>query len=318
MCIFTGGLLQVYFKEGWMIIGCERLFGSPEEIGYRIKERVKNELDITCSVGVSYCKLMAKMASDFKKPDGLTIIMPEDIESKIWPLPVKDLLMVGPKTTQKLRKVGIFTIGDLAKTPIEYLKSLLGKGGTTLWYFANGIDKSMVKEFGVKDEIKGIGNSTTTPRDLITINEVEGYMLSLCECVSKRLRDNRLRGNTLEITIRNSSFESITRHKKLKYYTYITEDIYKEAMELFKQNWDYNTPLRLLGVRMTNLTEIEEGEQISIFDDGKKQRFKQLNNCMDNIRNKYGYASIKRAALMVNETPAIYHTSAPVKSFQSK
>jgi DNA polymerase-4 len=290
--------------EAWVdVTGCERLFGSGVEIANKIRERIRKELNITASVGVSYCKLMAKMASDLKKPDATSVVMPEDVPKVIWPLPIEDLMGVGRKTKTKMNAIGIFTIGDLANTQLSLIEKKFGKVGKYLWAFANGIDNSKVSSKG--HEVKGIGNSITTPRDVLTINEASEVVMSLCESVGKRMRERGFEGNIIEIMVRTKDFKSFVRQRKLKNYTDITYEIYNEAMELLQENWDMSVPIRLLGVRVTGLRLSNEFRQISFFEENKRQKSEKLDRCLDAIREKYGSSSVIRASLMINQSNSI-------------
>jgi len=286
--------------EAWLdVTGCERLFGDAKKIANTIRERIKRELKITASIGVSYCKLMAKMASDLKKPDATTVIEPEDIKEKIWPLPVEDLFGVGRRMKRKLNNIGIFTIGDLANMPMSVIEDKFGKVGRYLWKFANGIDDSKVNPNS--RQIKGIGNSITTPRNVVNMEEASEVLMALSESVGKRLREHGLEGSIIEIIIRYSDFTTIIRQRKLRFFTDITYEIYKSSMKLFNETWD-GRPLRLLGVRITGLRRCDDFKQISIFDDDKKIKYEKIDKCIDLIREKYGYNSVIRAKLLTNES----------------
>ncbi|QCX34214.1 DNA polymerase IV [Caloramator sp. E03] len=286
--------------EAWVdVTGCERLFGSGVEIADKIRYMIKKELNITASVGVSYCKLMAKIASDLKKPDATSIINREDVPKIVWPLPVEDLIGVGRKMKVKLNEIGIFTIGDIANTPQKVLEQKFGKIGRYLWYFANGIDNSKVSSR--EDEIKGIGNSITTPRDIKSYEEASEVLMVLCESVGKRLRDCGLEGNVVEVMIKTKDFNTFIRQRKIHNYIDTAFDIHNEAIKLLYENWDETIPLRLLGVRVTGLRPLQGFKQISFFEEKKKLKNEKIERCMDSIREKYGYNSVFRASLMVNE-----------------
>lgn len=290
--------------EAWVdVTGCERLFGSGIQIADKIRYRIRKELNITASVGVSYCKLMAKMASDLKKPDATSVINREDIPKIVWPLPAEDLIGVGRKMKVKLNEMGIFTIGDIANTPLKVLEQRFGKMGRYLWYFANGIDNSKVSS--KEEEIKGIGNSITTPRDVKTYGEASEVLMALCESVGKRLRDSGLEGNIVEIMIRTKDFNSFVRQRKINYYIDTAFEIHNEAIKLLHENWNEDIPLRLLGVRVTGLKPSEGFKQMSFFEEEKRIKNERIERCMDAIREKYGYKSIYRASLMVNEVNSL-------------
>ncbi|MDF2673368.1 MAG: dinB [Clostridiales bacterium] len=304
---FTPDVEQYSIDEAWLdITGCEGIFGNPKEIGDRIREKIVEQLNITASVGVSYCKLVAKMASDMKKPDGTTVIMREDVPSMIWPLPIEDLIGVGRKMKPKLNELGIFRIGDLANMQLSLLEKRFGKMGRYLWYFANGIDNSRV--CSESDEVKGVGNSITTPRDLNSIEEASEVIMALSESVGTRLREQLQEGNVIEIMIKTKDFMSCMRQKKLPYFTNSTREIHKRALILLKENWEGKVPLRLLGVRVTGLMPASKYEQLSFFEEKLKQKNKRIDKCMDKIRDRYGYESVLRASLMVNESYKMLET----------
>lgn len=304
---FSPDVEQFSIDEAWVdVTGCERLFGTPLEIANKIRQRIRKELGITASVGVSYCKLMAKMASDIKKPDATTVIMKEDVPKIIWPLPVKDLMGVGRKTAAKLNEIGIFTIGDIANSQPSLMEKRFGKNGRYLWCFANGIDDSKVSTTG--DGIKGVGNSITTPRDVVNMEEASEVIMALCESVGKRVREQGLDGNVIEIVVKTKDFKSFVRQRKLQNHTDITYEIYQNAMRLLDENWDKKIPLRLLGVRITGLKPSNEYRQISFFEENSRQKYEKLDKCIDAIREKYGQDSLFRACLMVNDGKELIKT----------
>lgn len=305
---FTPDVEQYSIDEAWLdVTGCLGLFGSPKDIGDRIRRKIKDNLNITASVGVSYCKLVAKMASDMKKPDGTTIIMREDIPAKIWPLPIEELIGVGKRMKPKLNQMGIFRIGELANMQLSFLEKRLGKMGRYLWYFANGIDSSKVSS--QSDELKGIGNSITTPRDLNCLEEAGEVLMALSESISARLREQAQEGSVIQVSIKTSDFICCSRQKKLSYYTNSTHEIHKIAAVLVKENWDCKTPLRLLGVRVTGLRACSKYVQMSFFEEKLKEKNKSIDICIDKIRNKFGYNSVLRAALMVNESYKMFENN---------
>lgn len=298
---FTPDVEQYSIDEAWLdVTGCRRLFGSPGEIADKIRGKIRTELNITASVGVSYCKLVAKIASDMKKPDGTTVIMREDIPSIIWPMPIEDLIGVGRKMKPKLNEMGIIKIGDLANMQLSLIEKRFGKMGRYLWYFANGIDSSSVSV--QNDEVKGIGNSITTPRDMNSIEEANEVLMALSESVGTRLREQSMEGDIIEITVKTRDFISYTRRRKLSCYTNATYEIHKTALMLLTENWDTGVPLRLLGVRVTGLRPASKFVQLSFLNESDKEKNENLDKCMDKIRDKYGYNSVLRASLMVNES----------------
>lgn len=298
---FTPDVEQYSIDEAWLdVTGCGKLFGSPIEIADSIRRRISEELNITASVGVSYCKLIAKLASDMKKPNGTTIIMKEDIPKVLWPLPINHLIGVGKKIGPQLNKMGIFLIGELAHTAPAHLEKNFGIMGRYLWLFANGIDNSKV--IAEEDEVKGVGNSITTPRDMISFEEASEVIMALSDSVGARLRDGKREGNVVEIMIKTRDFISCIRQQKLKAYTNSSYEIHSRAVTLLKNNWDMGTPLRLIGVRVKGIRNVPNFQQLSFLEDGLKEKNEKLDVCMDKIRSRYGHDSVLRAMLMVNES----------------
>ena len=204
--------------EYWLdVTGSFALFGDGQAIADKIRERIKSELGVTVSVGVSYNKIFAKLGSDIKKPDATTVIESGHFKEIVWPLPVNDLLYVGRSTHKKLLKYEIKTIGDLAKSDKHFLQYLLGQNGVMLWRFANGLDTSPVSNIGAKSLIKSIGNSTTTPRDLITDEDIKIILYVLCESVSARMREYNFICSTVQIGVRDNELHSYERQGKLPY-----------------------------------------------------------------------------------------------------
>lgn len=275
--------------------GCERLFGPPKDTAHLIRERIKMETGLTVSIGVSYNKLLAKMGSDYKKPDAVTVITPENFRELIWPLPVKDLLFVGKMTDKKFRELGINTIGDLASIPVKLLKERLGIVGAALWMSANGIDNIPVRN--IPDPVKGIGNSSTLPNDAITMEEINVMLLAHSEQVAKRLRDIHKACRTVQIHFKNTKLSTRQHQITLSYPTDLTEDIYFAAVRLASELWQ-GEKVRQLGVRVTNLSDTSEYEQLTIFEGEQRQRRHQLDCCVDRLRNKYGNNSVFRGVML--------------------
>ena len=231
------------------------------DIAYEINKRVEKELKFTVNVGVSSNKLLAKMASDFEKPNKVHTLYEYEIEDKMWPLPVSELFMIGRKTVPKLYNLGIKTIGDLAKTNKEFLSKRFGKFGIMIWNYANGIDDSEVKN--TKEDPKSIGNSVTLPKDIKSIDEIQKIIVALCEQVSFRLRKYNLIANTVNVQLRTKDFVDYSHQKQLKYATSSTKQILETAKDVLLEMYK-NEPIRLVGVRVDNLENKEE-IQLSFF-----------------------------------------------------
>ncbi|QAT40707.1 DNA polymerase IV [Clostridium sp. JN-9] len=280
--------------EAWMdITNYVKNNSDAVKIADGIRSTIENSLNITASVGVSYCKVMAKMASDLKKPNATSIIMEDDIKSIIWPMKIRELFGVGKQMEKKLNNIGIFTIGDLACAPLSYIEAAFGKWGRQLWQYANGIDNSKVQ---IRNSIsKGIGNSVTLSKDIKTKEQGLLIIKELSETVSHRLHEESCEGDTIEISIKFNDFGCISRQKKMNFYTNKSEEIYDQASKLFKSHWDEKTPIRLLGVRVTGIKPIGTFKQISLFDESDKKR-RQIDKCVKGIRDKFGYNSIKNGS----------------------
>ena len=259
---------------------------------YEINKRVKNELKFTVNVGVAHNKLLAKMASDFTKPDRVHTLFENEIETKMWPLHVSELFMLGRKTVPKLYNMRIKTIGDLAKTDKQLLIKKFGKHGAMMWEYANGIDNSEVQYKFEKP--KGIGNSTTLPVDVNEITKLEERLLLLTEQVTYRLRRYNLLANVVNVQLRTRNFEDKSHQRKLPEATSNTKDIYAEAKELLHEMYKNGTPIRLIGMRVDNLIEKDE-LQLSLFSHEDSEKQEKIDKVVDELKQKYGYNSITRA-----------------------
>jgi DNA polymerase-4 len=237
------------------------------QIAEEIQRRVRFEMGITVSIGVSYNKIFAKLGSDLRKPEGLAAITPENYKRLVWPLPAADLLGVGRATARKLESVGIHTIGDIAKTSPEALHGLLHKWGLFLHMFANGQDASPVSPLGKEAAIKSVGNSTTTPRDLICDEDAHIVFYNLAESVAERLRDLGLRGRTVQISLRDNTLMSFERQLTLPKATCLASELSAAAMQLLRENYDWRKPLRSIGIRAAQLVPAIKQVQLSFFED---------------------------------------------------
>lgn len=285
--------------ESWLdVTASSSIKGDGERIAKEISNRMKSELGITVSIGVSYNKIFAKLGSDYKKPDAITTMYKNEYQDKIWKLPASDLLYVGRSTNQKLNRIGIHTIGDLANTDEVILKSLLGKMGIILKAFANGLDESPVKRENTHAPVKSIGNSTTTPRDLTTDEDVKIILYVLSESVAARLRDNGFRCRTVEISVRDNELFSFTRQCKVDNATNITEEIAKTAYQLFKANYNWHKPIRSIGVRGADLVNDNYWEQLDLFSDVRlREKQMKMDEAVDDIRRRFGFYSIQRGLM---------------------
>lgn len=267
----------------------EDKFGKPIKVAYDIKERIKKELGFTVNIGISSNKLLAKMGSELEKPDKIHTLFPEEISEKLWPLPVEELFMVGRATNEKLNKINVKTIGDLAKENPAHLKALLKSHGLLIWKYANGIDDSPVT---LNSDIaqKGLGNSTTIAYDIITAREAYKVILALAERVGMRLRRMKRFANVISLGVKTDGFVRYSHQVKLPLAINCTEEIYEYACSLLDECWK-GEPIRHIGVSLSELDECEN-PQISFFENGDSQRIKALEKTLDGIRLKYGEESI--------------------------
>lgn len=258
-----------------------------------IKRRVKTELGFTVNVGVANNKLLAKMASDFAKPDKVHTLFREEIPDKMWKLPVSELFMLGKKTTPKLYNMKIRTIGELAKTDKDLLIKKFGKHGKMIWEYANGIDDSEVQY--IREKPKSIGNSVTLPRDINNLEELNEVLLALTEQVTYRLRKENLLAGSVNVQLRTKKFEDTSHQEKLDYATDSTKEILSKAKQLLKNMFKPNMHIRLIGVRVDNLTS-EKETQLSLFNNiNRNEKQNKLDKIIDSLNEKYGYNSITRA-----------------------
>lgn len=284
--------------ECWLdMTDCVGSFEEAEEVALEIRNRVKEEFKLTCSVGISFNKVFAKLGSDYKKPDATTVFSDSNWQEKIWPLPVADLLFVGRHTAEKLSKINVKTIGDLARTDGDYINRYLGKAGVMLWEYANGLDDAPVAESGYKRIPKSVGNSTTTAEDMTSDRQIERTLHMLSESVAERLRKHCLKGTVVQITVRDRDLCIYEKQKIIYKPTDDAKDIYTAARELFKESYDWNKGVRSIGVRCTKLVRADSGEQLSLFTEIKKEeRDDRLNRAIDDINRRYGSNVIKSAA----------------------
>jgi len=273
----------------------EHLFGSHLEAAFAIKERIKNELGFTINIGISTNKLLAKMASDFQKPDRIHTLFPDEIQRKMWPLPVSDLFMVGRQTSKKLHSLGIHTIGQLARTAPSILTTHFKSFGLMIYQYANGIDSATVKTSNF-EVVKGMGNSTTVHFDVLTADDAYLVLLSLCESIGMRLRHASFCAGLIGISIITNEFSGASHQRKMDVATDSTTYLFSICKELFDELWD-GSPIRKLGVRTTDLQE-NTYFQSSFLVQFDFIRQKQLDACVDSLRLKYGKKTIQRASFI--------------------
>ena len=294
-----------------------------ETLANEIRERVKFELGITVSVGASWNKIFAKLGSDYKKPDAVTVFTPENYRDKVWPLPAADLLGVGRATERKLASRGIHTIGDIAAAPPSMLRGFLGKWGLILHDFAAGCDSSPVARAGDEAVIKSIGNSTTTPRDLCCDEDAGIVYWMLCESVAERMRESGFLCRGVQVHIRDNELASFERQLKLESPTCLASVLHEAAMRLLRENWDWHKPLRSIGMRATDLLPASTPVQCSIFEDSERQEKRErLERSVDDLRRRFGHYCVGRAVCVSDPTlrnisPKDDHVIHPVGYFKA-
>ena len=281
--------------------GTEKLFGNPIQAAHMIKDRIYNELGFTVNIGISTNKLLAKMASDFKKPNLVHTLFPEEVPTKMWPLPVSELFFVGRQTAKRLHALGIFTIGDLAKTDKKVIQDNLKGHGEVIWEFANGIGDSMedVASKNRKPANKGYSNETTLAFDVTDASLAKEILLSLTETVATRIRADKSYVSVVSVYFVDNEFKHTSRQMTLDSATNVTNEIYHHVCQLFDQLWNGN-PIRLLGVQTSKATN-EANRQYSLFENQNVEKLSKLDSAIDAIRNKYGEDSIKRASFVHTE-----------------
>ena len=287
--------------ECWLDVGGSMsLFGDGTTIADSIRERVRLELSLTVSIGVSFNKVFAKLGSDYKKPDATTVITKDNYRQLVWALPVSDLLYVGPATTAKLARYGITTIGGWAALDIQALYRMFGKVGAMLHRFATGLDSSGVASYTAMPLVKTVGNSTTAPRDLITDDDVKITLYALCESVAARLREQNALCNTVQLSVRDTSLLWYGCQQKLPIPAYNSTAIFEAAFALYRSHRPPR-PVRSMSVRASGLMPAGDGIQLSLFgDEVRSLRHTDLERAVDKVRSKYGYGSIRRGIMLTD------------------
>lgn len=281
--------------ESWLdVTGSQRLFGSGREIADTIRERVKNELGITLSAGVSFNKIFAKMGSEYKKPDATTEITRENYKDILWPLPVSELFFCGASTAEKLVELGLPTIGDLAQADPGMLTNAIGKQGPILRRYARGEDDSPVRLYDDRDEVKSVGNGSTFSYDLTKDDEILSAITDLSDTVARRLRKDGLKAYGIKVDIKDISLRVSSHQKQLDVATSHAETIRDEAFAIVKDVWPSGKPIRMLTVTGINLVGADEGEQLSLFSEDPEENKKadSVDRTLDEIREKFGNSAI--------------------------
>lgn len=298
---YTNQVEPFGLDECWLdVTGSEKLFGSGETIAHEIKERIKKELGITVSIGVSYNKIFAKLGSDLKKPDAVTVISKNDFKEIVWPLSTDAIIGIGSKTKKKLMYMNINTLGELAKADVNLLKRKLGIRGLYLWQYANGYDTSEVCDYYHRDKIKSISRGVTTKADLNSYDEVKKIFEELAIEVSKKLIEEDLKAGGVRITIRDKNLDYVSFQKVFTETSISALRLNDKAMELFKERYDFKEAIRSLTISAINLTRNTKTEQLSLFAPKKVIKDDRLEKVFNEIREKFGSDKIGYLGLELN------------------
>lgn len=274
--------------------GTHLIYPDPVAAAYEIKDKIRDELGFTVNVGIGTNKLLAKMASDFEKPDKVHTLFPSEIPEKMWPLPVRDLLFLGKASEQKLLRAGIKTIGDMAKSDEAEIRQLLGdKNGRQLYRYANGIDDSPVRS--EREEAKGYSAETTVEEDIVTYEQALSLLLAQCDVVAARMRRDGKKCSCVAVTYRTLDFKTRSHQKNFEDPTDVTEEIFAQVKKLLYECWKCE-PLRLIGVALTDLTS-DEFRQMSLFENTEdREKQKKVDETIDDIRRRFGNGMIVRGS----------------------
>lgn len=296
---YTPDVEKYSIDECYMdMTGTQSLFGAPVVVANLIKDRIYKELGFTVNIGVSCNKLLAKMAGDLKKPNLVHTLFPDEVQKKIWHLPVSELFFVGRATTKKLFSLGIRTIGELANTDIELLKAHLNKHGEVIWNFANGIDTSVVDQ--IPPARKGYGNSTTIAFDVTDETTAKMVLLALAESVSACLRKDNVKAEVIAVSIKDFEFRHYSHQMTLFSATNVTNEIHAVACQLFDESWT-GEPIRNLGIHTSHIVEDKTERQLSLFDNNRFEKLEKMDQAIDKIRIRYGIDAVKRAAFLAGK-----------------
>lgn len=298
---YTPAMEQNSIDEAWLdMTGSEALFGKPADAAKRIMDHIKQSLGLWCSIGIAGNKFLAKMAAEMKKPLGVTELWEQDIPTKFWPLPVREMHGIGVKTAEKLYRMGIRTIGELAKHDLPLIVHAFGKSGNDMYLHANGIDHSPVVAREASD-MQSIGRSTTLPEDLSDIEKAKLLLMGLADEIGMTARRHDKKGRTVQVTLKYSDFQVVTRQTTVS-ATSTTREIYHAGCRLLEQHWNRRRPVRLIGISLSGFHEERALDQLSLFDhledDVKDDKNERIDRAMDKIRSRHGSAKITFAALV--------------------
>ena len=305
--------------ENWLdVTGSVGLYGSPMTIAREISSRIKSELGITASIGVANNKITAKLGSDYKKPDAITRIEQDNYKEIVYPLPVEDLLYVGPATSKKLRAIGIDTIGRLAECPRSCCSGALGKWGWSSVCSQRGGMSPLCRRRIIFQTSSPVGNSATTPRDLVSEGDVQLMLLLLAESVCSRMRELASRCTVVEIYVRDTELRSMLRQRKLPAPSCSSQELAEVGLELFRRNYHWERPIRSIGLRGAGLVEAVGTVQMSLYaEDQRRDKWERIDRAVDHLRQRYGYMSVRRALLDTDRAWAISMCGTITPSTQS-
>lgn len=285
--------------ESWLdVTGSQKLFGSGKDIADTIRKRFLNEIGITCSVGVSFNKTIAKLASDYKKPDATTVIDRDNFKNFVWPMEVSALLYAGKSASQTLNKLNVYTIGDLAQSDRNTIIKHLGKLGGVLFNYANGIDDSPVESVYASHFPKSVGNGTTFDHDLTSFDEIKSGIMHLSDSLSERMKSQHVKCTMLSTQIKYNDFTVVSRQRQLDFSTNLMHDIWSICLELFYEIYN-KKPVRAITLSGGHLVpDTDSYMQFSLFDDGSRQKRENVENAIDRIRKKYGTHAVNVGAIV--------------------
>ena len=297
---YTNQVEQFGMDECWLDVSASRaVYGDGVRIAEEIRSSIRNELGMTVSIGVSFNKIFAKLGSDMKKPDAVTVIGEVDYKEKVWPLPASELMYVGPATSSKLASYGIHTIGDIARTSPDFLKQLLGINGLAIWRYATGADRSRVMDIDYSVPVKSVGHGITCIADLVDEEEVWKVMLELSQDIGHKLRLYELKARGVQITIKNNGLLCKQYQTQLEVATQSPTEIALKARELFSKNYNWSMPVRAVTVRAISLIPADTPQQVSLFDDMERRKKRELlDDTVEDIRRRFGKRAIYSASLM--------------------
>lgn len=290
--------------ESWLdVTAGQKLFGNGKQIADKIRHQVKKELGLTLSAGVSFNKIFAKMGSDYKKPDATTVITQENYKNILWPLDIRDLFFVGKATADKLQGIGIHTIGQLAESDRHTVTALLGKQGSIIHDYANGLDQTPVSRFDEREDVKSIGNGSTFRRNLEGIQDIRTAVIALSDTVAVRLRQKKKKAFGVKVDIKDPSLKVISRQQQLDNPTNLAENIADTAVSIIEKSWNLRHPIRMLTVTAINLCPEDQAQQLSLFssENFQNETGEKMERTMDDIRKKFGRNAITFGRIIKND-----------------